>query len=122
MLRCAAYARYSSDRQSPASIQDQLRKSREYAEHLNWELLVDHVYTDEALSGAGADRPGLLRLMAAAAQNRDRLTSSSWMTPHDSRGTSARPHASRSNCTFWGCASSPSAKALIRTATRRTCS
>jgi site-specific DNA recombinase len=64
--RCAAYARYSSDRQSPASIQDQLRKCREYAEAQGWQFLEPHTYMDEALSGAGADRPGLVRLLAAA--------------------------------------------------------
>lgn len=31
ILRCAAYARYSSDLQSPISIDDQLRICREYA-------------------------------------------------------------------------------------------
>ena len=55
--RTAFYARYSSDRQSPASIQDQLRKCREFAEKNNWDFQDEHVYTDEALSGAGADRP-----------------------------------------------------------------
>ena len=65
-LRTAVYARYSSDRQSPASIQDQLRKCREFAEERQWDFQDLHVYTDEALSGAGADRPGLVRLLAAA--------------------------------------------------------
>jgi hypothetical protein len=64
-LRCASYARYSSDRQSPASIDDQLRKCREFAERNDWHLLAEHLYTDEALSGAGADRPGLERLLDA---------------------------------------------------------
>jgi DNA invertase Pin-like site-specific DNA recombinase len=67
-LRCAAYARYSSDRQSPASIQDQLRKCREYAEQQDWRFLDQHVYADEALSGAGADRPEFVRLMETAAR------------------------------------------------------
>ncbi len=67
-LRTAVYARYSSDRQSPASIQDQLRKCREYAVEHQWKFQDDHVYTDEAVSGAGADRPGLLKLMSAAGQ------------------------------------------------------
>src|ERR1017187_7105584 len=67
-LRCADYARYSSDRQSHASIQDQLRKCREFAEQREWKFQGEHVYTDQALSGAGADRPGLLKLLAAAAQ------------------------------------------------------
>ena len=66
-LRCAAYARYSSDRQSAASIQDQLRKCREYAEQQGWDFLEEHVYADEALSGAGADRPELVRLQRACA-------------------------------------------------------
>ena len=63
-LRCAAYARYSSDRQSPASIEDQVRKCRQYAQRQNWEFLEAHVYSDEELSGAGADRPGWKRLLA----------------------------------------------------------
>jgi len=68
-MRCAVYARYSSDRQSPQSITDQLRKCREYAAQQGWEVLVDHVYSDEAQSGAGADRPGLLELMGAATRH-----------------------------------------------------
>lgn len=67
-LRCATYARYSSDRQSPASIQDQLRKCREYAESQGWHFLDQHVYAGEALSGAGADRPEFVRLLKASSQ------------------------------------------------------
>src|ERR1017187_2161648 len=65
-LRCAAYARYSSDRQSPASIQDQLRECRELAHAHGWQFLEAHVYKDEALAGAGADRPGFMKLIEAA--------------------------------------------------------
>ena len=65
-LRCAAYARYSSDLQSPTSIEDQLRKCREYAISRGFQFLDEHVYIDQALSGVGADRPGLRNLMAAA--------------------------------------------------------
>lgn len=65
-LRCAAYARYSSDRQSPASIQDQLRKCRDFAKQHDWEFLEGYVYADEAISGAGSDRPAFLRLIHAA--------------------------------------------------------
>jgi len=63
-LRCATYARYSSDRQSPASIEDQLRICREHAYRQDWEFLEDHVYVDRELSGAGGDRPGWVRLQA----------------------------------------------------------
>ena len=66
--RTAAYARYSSDRQSPASIADQLRNCREYAEQRDWHFQDEHIYTDHALSGAGADRPGFVKLMEAARQ------------------------------------------------------
>jgi site-specific DNA recombinase len=66
ILRCAAYARYSSDLQSPRSIEDQLRICREYAQSRGFMYLEEHVYVDEALSGVGADRPGLIRLLDAA--------------------------------------------------------
>ena len=63
-LRCGSYARYSNDRQSPASNEDQLRNCREYAKREVWEFLEDHVYFDEDESGAGADRPGWMKLLA----------------------------------------------------------
>jgi site-specific DNA recombinase len=67
-LRCAIYARYSSDLQSPASIADQIRKCQEYATQQGWRVLPDHVYTDAEVSGAGVDRPGLQRLLAIIPQ------------------------------------------------------
>jgi site-specific DNA recombinase len=66
ILRCAAYARYSSDLQSPTSIEDQIRKCREYAVAHGFQFLDDYVYIDQALSGVGADRPGLCNLMNAS--------------------------------------------------------
>ena len=65
-MRCAVYARYSSDQQSPLSIDDQLRVCREYAERQGWSIAEEQVYKDEALSGAGSDRPGFTRLIRAA--------------------------------------------------------
>jgi site-specific DNA recombinase len=65
-LRCAVYARYSSDKQSASSITDQVRKCREHAHAKGWEILADHIYSDEAISGATAERAGLKRLLAAA--------------------------------------------------------
>ena len=65
-VRCASYARYSTDRQNPLSAEDQIRKCREHAQNQNWLVLEDHIYRDEALSGTSDDRPGLRRLLAAA--------------------------------------------------------
>ena len=66
MLRCAAYARFSTDKQTPVSIDDQIRKCRDFADAKGWKLLDDCLYTDEAVSGAGSDRNGLQRLLAAS--------------------------------------------------------
>jgi DNA invertase Pin-like site-specific DNA recombinase len=65
-FRCAAYARYSTDRQSPLSIEDQIRKCREYAAQQGWALLDSQIYFDEAISSSTDDRAGLKRLLAAA--------------------------------------------------------
>ena len=65
-LRCACYARFSSDRQSPTSISDQIRKCREYADRQGWTVLEEHIYTDEAASGLALERSGLKKLLLAA--------------------------------------------------------
>jgi site-specific DNA recombinase len=70
-LRCAAYARYSTDRQNPLSTADQLEKSRQYACEHGWQFREDQVFTDEEISGATLDRPGL-RLLLEAADSRPR--------------------------------------------------
>lgn len=72
VLRCAVYARFSSEKQSPLSIDDQVRKCREYAEPRGWSVLDSHIYSDEAISGATDDRFGLRRMLAAAT-NREKL-------------------------------------------------
>ncbi len=63
-LRCSIYARYSSDQQSPLSLDDQIRKCREYAAQQGWVVLDEYIFTDAEISGAGADRPGLKRFLA----------------------------------------------------------
>ncbi len=68
-LRCAIYARYSTDKQNPLSIDDQLRKCREYADRQGWQILDQHIYSDAAVSGATDDRAGLRRLLEAAASS-----------------------------------------------------
>jgi len=63
-MRTAAYARYSSDQQRDASLEDQLRNCRAYAARQGWPAPEE--FTDAAMSGARNDRPGYLRLIAAA--------------------------------------------------------
>ena len=68
VTRCAVYSRFSSDRQSPVSIEDQIRKCREYASRQGWTVLEGHIYADHAVTGTIAERTGLQRLVAAAEQ------------------------------------------------------
>jgi site-specific DNA recombinase len=64
-MRAAIYARYSSDLQSEASIDDQVRLCREHAERDG--MTVAEVYTDYAISGGNlSNRPGILSLLDAA--------------------------------------------------------
>src|ERR1700743_3325399 len=65
-LRCAIYARFSSDRQSAVSITDQVRKCREHAHGQGWTVLDEHVYADEAVSATSSARTGLQKLLASA--------------------------------------------------------
>src|SRR4051794_6297595 len=59
--RAVIYARYSSDQQSAASIEDQVRLCRELALARGWEVV--EVYADHAISGASVLRPGYQRLL-----------------------------------------------------------
>ena len=66
-MRCACYARYSSDLQRQTSIDDQLAVARRYADQHGWTVVDRHIYTDEAASGSSMDgRPGIHALLAAA--------------------------------------------------------
>ena len=64
MARVAIYARYSSDNQRDASIEDQIAVCRRYAERQGW-TVVDW-YADRAVSGASLLRPGIQSLMEDA--------------------------------------------------------
>src|SRR5262245_42957044 len=66
-MRCAAYARFSSDLQRATSIEDQLAVARRYASERCWVLLEDCIFADAALTGVSLDRPGLQALRSAAA-------------------------------------------------------
>ena len=64
-LRCALYARYSSDQQRPASIEDQFRVCRERAEREGWKIV--GTYKDSAISGDSVIlRPGVQALVEDA--------------------------------------------------------
>ncbi len=61
MIKVAIYARYSSDLQREASIEDQIRVCEERAKREGWKIV--NCYTDHAVSGARLMRPGLQMLM-----------------------------------------------------------
>ena len=65
MTRVALYARYSSDNQREASIEDQLRICREQAKHEKWKIV--GTYKDAGISGASMIlRPGIQALLQDA--------------------------------------------------------
>ena len=63
-MRAAIYARYSSDLQSAASIEDQVRLCRLRLENEGWHLV--EVYSDHAVSGATTLRPGYQKMLEDA--------------------------------------------------------
>ena len=79
--RAAIYARYSSDLQSDASIEDQVRLAERLIADRGWELT--QTYTDHGMSGASLIRPGYQKLLedarsgafeAVVAESIDRLS------------------------------------------------
>ena len=65
-MLAAIYARYSSENQRPESIEDQVAACRRLAGQRGFSIVEDHVYSDQAQSGARKDRPGLAGLLSAA--------------------------------------------------------
>jgi DNA invertase Pin-like site-specific DNA recombinase len=65
-MRAAVYARYSSENQRPESIEDQIGACRRLARERGFAVLEDHIYSDQAQSGARRDRLELSALIAAA--------------------------------------------------------
>jgi DNA invertase Pin-like site-specific DNA recombinase len=63
-VRAGVYARYSSDSQRDASIDDQVRICRTEIERNGWDLV--QVYADPAFSGASTFRPGYQKLLQDA--------------------------------------------------------
>ncbi|WP_425493171.1 recombinase family protein [Dyella lutea] len=63
-MKTAAYARFSSDSQREASLEDQLRNCRAFCARQGW--AAPEVYQDAAVSGARLDRPGYQQLLRDA--------------------------------------------------------
>nr|WP_113866468.1 recombinase family protein [Brenneria salicis]NMN91453.1 DNA invertase Pin-like site-specific DNA recombinase [Brenneria salicis ATCC 15712 = DSM 30166]RBP62697.1 DNA invertase Pin-like site-specific DNA recombinase [Brenneria salicis ATCC 15712 = DSM 30166]RLM30664.1 resolvase [Brenneria salicis ATCC 15712 = DSM 30166] len=68
MFRIALYARYSSENQRDASIEDQLRQCRERAAREGWTVV--ETYSDRAISGSSMFRAGIRALLADAQAGR----------------------------------------------------
>ena len=68
MIRAVIYARYSSDNQRDASIEDQVRQCRARIEQEKWRL--GEVYSDHAISGATTLRPGYQKMLEDARAGR----------------------------------------------------
>lgn len=64
----AIYARFSSDRQDPRSISDQIRRCGAAAPTFGFEIVTE--FKDEAKSGASVGRDGLQALLAEAEQGK----------------------------------------------------
>ncbi|WP_250152574.1 recombinase family protein [Ancylobacter radicis] len=107
MTCVALYARYSSDNQRDASIEDQLRQSRDYAERQGWSIVEG--YTDRAISGASLIRAGIQKLMADMQDGRFDIVLSGHSTA--SAGTRRMSPPSISACALPGSGSSLSQRA-----------
>ena len=68
MTRAVIYARYSSDNQRDASIEDQVRQCHARIDHEGWQR--GEVYSDHAISGATTLRPGYQKMLEDARAGR----------------------------------------------------
>src|SRR5918994_1344473 len=67
-VRAAIYARYSSENQREASIEDEVQVCRRYTEVQGWQIV--KVYPDYALSGASRFRPAFEQMQVDAEARR----------------------------------------------------
>lgn len=65
-MRAAIYARYSTDLQSQASIEDQVRLCQRLASQHGWSVI--QTYTDARISGSSLLRPGYQQMVSDARQ------------------------------------------------------
>ncbi len=66
MHRAGCYIRVSTEEQAEFSPPSQLREMRDYAKKNNMQILNNHIYIDEGISGRSSDRPAFQRMIAAA--------------------------------------------------------
>jgi site-specific DNA recombinase len=64
MMKAALYARYSTDKQRDASIDDQFRECARVARAAGFDVVAQ--FEDKSMSGGTADRPGYQELLSAA--------------------------------------------------------
>jgi site-specific DNA recombinase len=66
-MQVAIYARVSTpNQQQEGTIASQVQLLKQYAQQQNWDLLPEHEFLDEGVSGARLDRPALDRLRNGA--------------------------------------------------------
>ena len=100
-MRAAIYARYSTENQREASIEDQVRLCTARSAAEGWTVV--GTYTDHALSGANHLRPGYQQLLADAragafdvvvAEALDRLSRARSMSPASTSSSASAPSRS----------------------------
>ena len=69
-MKCAIYARFSSERQNPRSIDDQIEQCRKFAAQQGWEVAEESIYRDEAKTGTNQDRGGFAALLKAVEESK----------------------------------------------------
>jgi DNA invertase Pin-like site-specific DNA recombinase len=74
-MRCAIYARYSSDLQRESSVEDQIRKCRAFADPRGWTIEDSYVRGDHEMSGAALAGRSALESLLADAKRRQLLYS-----------------------------------------------
>ncbi|GAC1549848.1 MAG: recombinase family protein [Polyangiales bacterium] len=66
-MRCAIYARRSTEEHQAASLDVQIQEATRYAERKGWVVAPQHVYVDDAVSRAEfKKRPALIAMLSAA--------------------------------------------------------
>src|ERR1044072_4990171 len=71
-MRCAIYARYSSDLQRESSAEDQIRKCRMFGDQRGWSVIDAYIRIDEELSGAALVGRAALESLIADSKRRPR--------------------------------------------------